>query len=74
MLEPRSFSRSKLRFTTYDNMPDSIAFRSTMFLHNYKRLLSESGYEILSERILSVDTFLPYDPCNTGTFIAAALK
>jgi tetratricopeptide (TPR) repeat protein len=73
VFEPVALSRDTLRFYDWETMPDAVAFRGPMILHNYARYLKEAGYRLVSETRVTVDTLLPYDPGNVGVLIEAEL-
>jgi hypothetical protein len=61
--ENNSLSRTTLRFHDFEAMPaDAVPYYSVMFIHDYARLLRESGYEVVHvERRPSNFTLLELD-------------
>lgn len=58
--EPSGISRDTMRFPDYGNMPESVAFRSVMMLHNYPKMLAQAGYRITKSEMVPV-SFLYFD-------------
>jgi hypothetical protein len=74
LFEPIGLSRETLQYYDEIEIPESIAFRSVMFIHNYAKLLAESGFEVVySKRILG-SMFLYNDPGGCMSFLIAKRK